>query len=106
MNKKIILSIAACCISVSMCQGYVSPIEVKAETGGVPGQVDNIYDNAYGVGIGDATMVLKHYAMNAAGLEGPIDNIVMRVGADVNGDDIINVSDATTILKFYAEYAS
>lgn len=102
MNKKIILSIAACCIAVSMCQGYVSPIEAKAETGGEPGQVDEIP----GVGPSDATLVLKHYAMNAAGLKGPIDDIVMRVGADVNGDDLINVSDATDILSYYARNAS
>ncbi len=103
MNKKAVLSTIACCIGLSICcQSYIFPTEVQAETGGVPGQVDDIYDDPDGVGLGDATMVLKHYAMTMAGMEGPINDIIMQTGADVNGDDIIDISDATDILRYYA----
>lgn len=103
MNKKTTLSTIACCIGLSICcQSYAFPTEVQAETGGVPGQVDNIYDEPDGIGIGDATMVLKHYTMTMAGMKGPINDIVMQTGADVNGDDIIDISDATDILRYYA----
>lgn len=103
MNKKTALSTIACCIGLSVCcQSYVFPTKAAAETGGVPGQVDEIYDEPDGIGLGDATMVLKHYSMTMAGMKGPINNIIMQTGADVNGDDIIDISDATDILRYYA----
>lgn len=82
------------------------PMSAGAELGAVPGQVDDIYDPAYGTGLGDVVMVLEHYAMTAAGLEGPINDMYLRIGAEVTGDDIIDLDDACAMLNLYAAYAA
>lgn len=72
------------------------------------------YGDANGNGridIGDAASVLTRYAYLAASEEPPVyhphpyRNELCEMLADVNGDDIINIEDATVILEIYARNA-